>query len=253
MVKKRVIPLLLTMSGRLVKGRNFKHYRDTGTLQTALRTFSAQDADELIFVDLDRTEASFSSTLELVRSVIDECYMPIAIGGGIHTVSQVGQLLETGADKVIVTTEAFRNPSMLNEIINLFGAQALIVGVDYILGDRGTEVYVDLGQERTHQNVDGYVRFLNDVGVGEIMLNCISRDGTLSGFDLDTIEKVSSASSVPVIASGGAKNFQCLVDLFERTEASGAAVGSLFYFGDNNPIRARAYLTNAGVPSRSLK
>jgi cyclase len=253
MLKKRVIPVLLLRDGRMVKGVQFANYRDTGNPRTAVRIYSAQDADELVFLDIQGSLASRKALVEVVRDAAIECFMPLAAGGGIESVDDVRELLAAGADKVVVTTAAFTRQGLVARIADRFGAQCVVAGVDYRVGPEGTRVWIRSGNEATTLDPLEHAVALAAEGAGEILLNCIDRDGTMGGYDLGMARRVAAAVPVPVIVSGGAGNFMHVAELLCSTEASAAACASLFHFGDNTPIRARSYLKNLGIPMRILK
>lgn len=253
MLKKRVIPVLLLRNGRMVKGVKFSNYRDTGNPRTAVRIYSAQDADELVFLDIQASLESRNALVDIVREAATECFMPLAAGGGIRSIDEVRELLLAGADKVVVTTAAVTDPQLVSEIAELFGSQCVVVGIDYRRGPDGDRVWIRCGTEATDLDPVEHAKALVERGAGEIFLNSIDRDGTMQGYDLEVAERVASAVDVPVIVCGGAGNFMHLADLLKNTSASAAACASVFHFGDNNPIRARSYLRNLDVPMRVLK
>jgi cyclase len=253
MLKKRVIPVLLLRDGRMVKGVQFGNYRDTGNPRTAVRIYSAQDADELVFLDIDASLKSHETMVEIIREAASECFMPLAAGGGIRSICDVRELLLAGADKVIVTTSAVTNPGLIKEIAERFGAQCVVAGIDYKIDDHGSHVWIRCGTEKTRLDPVQHAISLVELGAGEIFLNSIDRDGTMQGYDLEMASKVADSVSVPVIVAGGAGNFMHLAELLRNTGASAAACASLFHFGDNNPIRARSYLRNLEIPMRVLK
>ena len=254
MLKKRVIPVLLLRDGRMVKGVRFTDFRDTGNPRTAVRIYSAQDADELVFLDTQAGMQSHQALLEIVRDAAEECFMPLAAGGGISTIEEARELLMAGADKVVVTTAGVTQPALLKDIASRFGNQALVAGIDY-KNDAldNARVWIRCGSEPTDIEPVAHAKALVALGAGEILLNSIDRDGTMSGYDLEMASAIANAVNVPVIACGGAGNFMHIADLFNSTTVSAAACASIFHFGDNNPIRARAYLKNLGLPCRNLK
>lgn len=253
MLKKRVIPMLLLRNGRMVKGVNFDNYRDTGNPSTAVRIYTSQDTDELIFLDIDASLNSRATLVDIVRESAKECFMPLAAGGGISSVDDVRQLLLAGADKVVITTSAVTNPQLITEVSKHFGNQCVVAGIDYKTNGNESKVWIRCGTEETELDPLEHAKRLVQRGAGEIILNSIDRDGKMMGYDLVMAEKVASALHVPVIIAGGAGNFAHLAELLGRTSASAAACASLFHFGDNNPIRARSHLKNLSIDMRQLK
>lgn len=253
MLKKRVIPVLLLANGRMVKGKQFANYRDTGAPSSAVRIYNAQYADELVFLDIEATVNSRGALLDIVQTAAAESFMPLAVGGGIETLDDIRALLRAGADKVVITTAAVRDPSLIEAGARTFGSQCIVAGIDF--RGRGTqaEAWIRCGKDATGLAVLDLAQRLESLGAGEILLNSIDGDGTMTGYDLETAAKVADAVSVPVIISGGAGNFQHLADAFQRTGVAATACASLFHFGDNNPIRARSFLKNLGIPVRVVK
>jgi imidazole glycerol-phosphate synthase subunit HisF len=252
-LKKRVIPVLLLRDGRMVKGQQFKDFRDTGEPRTAVRIYSAQDADELVFLDIDGRLRSQDALVDVVSTAAEECFMPLAAGGGVRTLGTVRRLLLAGADKVVITTAGVVDPGLIQQAAERFGSQCVVAGIDYRAGPGGDRVWVRCGTEPTDLTPLEHARRLVDLGAGEILLNSIDRDGMMQGYDLEVAHEVAEAVPIPVIVCGGAGHFMHLAEVLGTTSVSAAACASLFHFGDNNPIRARSYLRNLGIPMRVLK
>ena len=253
MLKKRIIPVLLLKDKRMVKGKKFKDFIDTGEPKTAVRIYSAQDADELVFLDIDNNSSSLGNLIEIVKQASEECFMPLAAGGGISDINQARELLKAGADKIVVNTSCVKNPSLIKEISEEFGEQCVIGSIDYKISNNLREVWIKSGKLNTNLDPLEHAKNLIKLGAGEILLNSIDRDGMMEGYDLEYADKVSREINVPLIVCGGAGNYMHLADLLNNTSISAAACASLFHFGDNNPIRARSYLKNLDIPMRMLK
>ena len=190
MLKKRVIPMLLLRNGRMVKGVNFDNYRDTGNPATAVRIYTSQDTDELIFLDIDASLNSRAALVDIVRESAKECFMPLAAGGGISSVDDVRQLLLAGADKVVITTSAVTNPQLITEVSKHFGNQCVVAGIDYKTNGNESKVWIRCGTEETELEPLAHAKRLVQLGAGEIILNSIDRDGKMMGYDLVIAEKV---------------------------------------------------------------
>jgi cyclase len=252
-LKKRVIPVLLLSNGRMVKGRQFKDYRDTGDPRSAARIYNAQYADELVFVDIQAGLESRGALLDVVRMAATECFMPLTVGGGITHIDDVRGLLLAGADKVIITTAAVREPGLITQAARMFGSQCVVAGIDF-RGEAGdAKVWIRCGTEATDLDPVDHARGLAALGAGEILLNAIDRDGMMTGYDLEMASRVADAVGIPVIICGGAGHFAHLAEVLQQTTVAAAACASLFHFGDNNPIRARSHLRNLGIPVRVVK
>lgn len=253
MLKKRVIPVLLLSNGRMVKGRQFTDFRDTGDPKSAARIYNAQYADELAFIDIQASLETRGALLAIVHSAASECFMPLTVGGGISDIADIRALLLAGADKVVITTAAVLQPDLIRQGAEMFGSQCIVAGIDFRVQAGKASVWIKCGSQATDLDPVTHARRLVELGAGEIFLNSIDRDGMMAGYDLDVASKIADAVSVPVIVCGGAGNFSHLAEALQETNVSAAACASLFHFGDNNPIRARAHLRNLGVPVRVVK
>jgi cyclase len=251
MLKKRIIPVqLLLASGRLVKTQRFDGWRDVGDPVASSRVYNAQLADELVFLNIDREVRSIDPLLPLLERVSEVCFMPLALGGGIRSARDAELLIRHGADKVIVNSLVYRTPEVVREIASTFGNQAVVVSIDARWDESGL-AYVpcsNCGKTREDVSLRAHVARAVELGAGEIFINSIDRDGTMSGYDTALIREVAAAAgTVPVIACGGAGNYTHMRDAFLETGVNALACGSLFNFGDNNPIRAKAFLSNCGL------
>jgi imidazole glycerol-phosphate synthase subunit HisF len=251
-LKKRLIPVLLLKNGRMVKGRQFRDYRDTGDPISASRIYNAQKADELMFLDIDASRDGRSALLQVVQKVSEECFMPFTVGGGVRTIDDIRDLLHAGADKVLINTSAATNPAFVEQAANIFGCQCIVSGVDVRKENGRYRVYTHCGSRRTDLDLCQHIQRLEAMGTGEILINSIDNDGMMKGYDGDLLKMVVSITKRPVIACGGAGNFQHLFDAFYLYGVHAVACASLFHFGDNNPIRARSFLKNKGIPVKTV-
>lgn len=247
MLKKRIIPIQLLLDGRLVKTVRFGEYRDVGDPVQSSKVYSDQDADELVFLNISRGERNIQQLLALLDRVAEVCFMPLALGGGIRSLEDAEVLIKSGADKVVVNSAAYRDPALLARIADKFGNQAVVASIDARRGPAGYELYSDCGRAREAVGLDEHITTIAAHGAGEILINSIDRDGTMSGYELELIERVTRAAPLPVIACGGAGTYEHMKEAFCSTAVSALACGSLFNFGDNNPIRAKAFLSNYGI------
>tara|TARA_B100002003_G_C14147963_1_gene552037 strand:- start:2976 stop:3740 length:765 start_codon:yes stop_codon:yes gene_type:complete len=254
MLKKRIIPVQLLIDNRLVKTVNFGNYRDVGNPVTSSKIYNATDADELVFLNINRDHRTVESLLSLIEKVSEVCFMPLSLGGGIKTLQDAEQLLKNGADKIVINSACYRDRTIISRIADQFGAQAVIVSIDTKLDELTNEyqLYSNCGRQLEDVSLEMHVKDSIDSGAGEIFINSIDKDGTMAGYDINLIKKVAEYSSVPVIACGGAGNFGHMKDVFLETVISALACGSLFNFGDNNPIREKAFLSNYGLPFKVI-
>lgn len=250
MLKRRIIPIQLLDGGRLVKTRAFEAPRDVGDPVASSKVYSAQQADELVFLDITRGDRAIAPMLKLLVKVSEVVFMPLALGGGIRTFEDAEALIRYGADKVVVDTAAYRTPELLTRIASRFGAQAVMVCIDVRRDpETGAPVlYSDCGRVREEVTFEEHVARVVAAGAGELLVQSIDRDGTMTGYDLPLVKAAVDLAPVPVIACGGAGTYEHMREAFQTTGASALACGSLFNFGDNNPMRAKAYLANHGLP-----
>ncbi len=245
----RVIPCLDIKDGRVVKGVQFQGLRDAGDPVECAGLYERQGADEIVLLDVSATPEGRGHTLDTVREVRFVLSIPLSVGGGVRSADDAGRLLEAGADKVGVNTAAVSRPALIGEIADRFGTQCTVLAVDAAAGAAGWEVVVESGRKRTGLDVVEWCQKAVAIGAGEILLTSWDRDGTRSGYDLDLISAVSSAVTVPVIASGGADRPGHLVAAIEAG-ASAALIASILHDGDTTVGELKRALGEAGIMVR---
>ena len=251
MLKKRIIPKILLKEGRAVKGVRFEDLRDVGNPVTNARIYDAQGADELIFLDITASQEKRDILYDVISRTAEECFMPFTVGGGVKTLDDIRLLLKAGADKISINTAAVERPEFLPEAADRFGSQCLIGAVDFKISDNGQyRIFTHGGQVETDIDPLIWSLKLQEMGVGELLLTSIDRDGTSEGFDLSLTRWIADAVDVPTIAAGGAGTLAHLAQGFTEGHASAVAVGSLFHFTDQSPIKARYYLKGEGIDVR---
>ena len=251
MLKIRIIPTLLYKNFGLVKGVGFDSWRRTGSALQAIMVYSVRGVDELIFLDISATSEEREPDYALVDELADECFMPLTVGGGIRTVEQVHKLLMVGADKVAINTATVENPELITQVAKRFGAQCVVVSIDYRTEPNGERrVYTHAGTRATELDPVRLARRAEELGAGEILLTSIERDGTMQGYDLEGIRQVSSMVSIPVIASGGAGNAAHAHKAIEHGHASAIAAASIFHFTEITPREIKEYLAGQGLQVR---
>jgi cyclase len=236
----------------MVKGVNFDNYRDTGDPVSAARIYNAQYVDELIIIDIDATNEGRCFSKEVIEKVSKECFMPLTIGGGINLIENIRELVLQGADKVVINSAAYLNEELITKAAEMFGKQCIVIGIDVRKEGDAYRLYRNSGQVLCNIELLDHVKRVEELGAGELFINNISKDGMMDGYDLELIELISSNSNLPIIACGGAGNFKHLAEAYIQTKVSGLAMASIFHFGDNNPIRARAYLKNNAVSIKEI-
>lgn len=231
MLQTRVIPCLLLQGEGLVKTTRFKDPTYIGDPINAIRIFNDKEVDELVFLDITASREGRGPALQAIHDFASECFMPVGYGGGIRSLDDARRVLSLGIEKIIVNSMALRRPSLVSELAREFGTQAVVVSIDAkkrLLG--GHEVFAAGGTEKTGLKAVDHARRMVELGAGEIFLNSIDRDGTLSGYDLALVRSVASAVSVPVIACGGAGSLEHFSEAVFEGHASAVSAGSMFVF-----------------------
>lgn len=253
MLAKRIIPCLDVKDGRVVKGVHFVNLRDAGDPVEHARFYNAEGADELVFLDITASYEGRATTVEMVRRVASEVFMPFAVGGGVRTVEDIRTLLLAGADKVSINTAAVRNPSLLTEAAERFGSQCIIIAVDakrVSLDPPRWEVYVNGGRTPTGLDALEWTVRAVELGAGEVLLTSMDADGTLAGYDIALTRAVAEAVSVPVIASGGAGKLEHFAEVLTEGRADAALAASLFHDRVLSIGQVKEYLAAQGIPVR---
>ena len=248
----RVIPCLDVDGGRVVKGINFKQLRDAGDPVELARTYDAEGADELTFLDISASHEGRATTMEIVSRTAEQVFIPLTVGGGVSSVGDVDRLLRAGADKVAVNTAAIRRPELVAEIADRFGRQVLVLSVDARRAAdtaSGFEVTTHGGRRPAGLDAVEWAARAAALGAGEILLNSMAADGTRAGFDTDLIRLVRREVSVPLIASGGAGAAEHFAPAVEAG-ADAVLAASVFHFGVLRIGDVKDALAEAGVPVR---
>ncbi len=250
MLTKRIIPCLDVKDGQTVKGINFVQLRQAGDPVELGKAYAEQGADELVYLDITATVEGRSTFVELVKAVALNVNIPFTVGGGISNENDVRQLLEAGADKVTVNSAAVRNPDLVNRLAKNFGSQCVVVAIDAKFLDGQWTVFVDGGRTPTEKQTLSWAREVTDRGAGEILLTSMDHDGTKNGFAVEITRQVSESVSVPVIASGGAGNYEHFLEIFDKGKADAALAASIFHFGEIPIPDLKKYLKEHNVAVR---
>lgn len=244
---------MLSKGDVLVKGKRFAEHRVVGKMNSLLRIWSDQEVDELMLLDIRLDSTNRNDFLLQVKAACESVNFPLTVGGGVKTREYFSELLQSGADKVAICSEAIRRPNFVELLANEFGSQAVVVVIDYKVESGKVQVLSDKGSKIESVDFEEIINQLQELGAGEIVLQNVDREGTKLGLDIETVKIIEHNLNVPLILTGGVGNFAHLREALENPIVSGVACGSLFYFGDNSPIRARAYLRNAGIEVRKSK
>ena len=279
MLTKRIIPCLDVDAGRVVKGISFVELRDAGDPAELAAVYDREGGDELVFLDITASSDSRDTMVDVVHRVSEEVFIPLTVGGGIRTVEDIRRMLKAGADKVSLNTAAVNNPALIGEGAVQFGNQCIVVAIDAkrvdhpppdsgpsrhsresgkpetdasLALDSGSrwEVYTRGGRTPTGIDAIKWAARAVELGSGEILLTSMDEDGQKRGYDLELTCAVSQATSVPVIASGGAGNLEHLYDALDAGQADAVLAASIFHFGEYSIGEAKDYLSRRGVPVR---
>ena len=256
----RVIPCLDVTEGRVVKGTNFVDLRDAGDPVELAARYDLEGADELVFLDITASSDNRDTTIDMVRAVAEQVYIPFTVGGGIRTLEDARSMLQAGADKVSVNTAAVERPELITEIAEVFGSQCVVCAIDARgrgpADDDGNpiptgwEVYLHGGRTPTGIDAVEWAARAVELGAGEILLTSMDRDGTREGFDHELTRAISDAVSVPVIASGGVGTLDHLVDGVSVGRADAVLAASIFHFREHTVAEAKSAMAAAGIDVR---
>src|SRR5437867_2104961 len=246
MLTKRLIPCLDVDRGRVVKGVKFFDHVDAGDPGGEARRYQDDGADELVFYDITASHEGREIMAGLVAKVVEQCFMPLTVGGGIRTLDDATRLIQAGAEKVSINSSAVKNPKLLAEISRKFGRCATVLGLDanrvQIDGREQWHVFINGGRVDTGIDVMAWVKQAEKNGAGEIVLNVMNADGTTAGYDLEMTAAVSAAVKIPVVASGGAGNPQHIYDVLTTGRADAALAASIFHFNQYSVPQVKQFL-----------
>ena len=253
---KRIIPCLDVDAGRVVKGVRFLDIRDAGDPLEVARCYDEQGADELAFLDITASNEERDTMLHVVEAVAGEVFIPLTVGGGIRTLDDIRRLLNAGADKISINTAAVNNPELVREATREFGSQCIVVAIDAKQASANGarpkwQVFTHGGRRETGIDAVAWAEKMTSYGAGEILLTSMDRDGTRDGFDLSLTRAVSTAVSIPVIASGGVGNLEHLVEGVIEGKADAVLAASIFHFGEYTVRQAKQKMAQHGIEVRS--
>ncbi|ADD69754.1 imidazoleglycerol phosphate synthase, cyclase subunit [Denitrovibrio acetiphilus DSM 12809] len=252
MLAKRIIPCLDVKDGRVVKGTNFVNLRDAGDPVEVAQIYDEQGADELTFLDITASSDNRGIILDVVAKTAERVFMPVTVGGGVREVSDIRNLLNSGADKVSINTAAVHNPDFVKESALKFGSQCTVVAIDAKrkADGSGWEVYTHGGRKPTGLDAVEWALKMESFGAGEILLTSMDCDGTKDGYDNGLNAAISEALMIPVIASGGVGSPEHIYDGLTRGKADAALAASIFHFREYTIGEVKQYLKERNVPVR---
>ncbi|MFH1841400.1 MAG: imidazole glycerol phosphate synthase cyclase subunit [Candidatus Nealsonbacteria bacterium] len=247
MLKKRLIACLLWRDGLIVQSVSFKHTNFIGDAFTAVDFFNTWAIDEIIILDVSRDDKKRNLYYQNIQEISHRCFVPLAVGGKIHSVDQIREFLKLGADKVVINTEAVKNPNFITEAARSFGSQCIVVSIDV---NKDYKVCIENGGVATEWSPFDWAKKAEELGAGEIFLTSIERDGSRNGYDLELIKGVAERINIPVIASGGVGNWQHLVEGINIGKADAVSAANIFHYSDQSTKKAKNYLKEAGIKVR---
>lgn len=250
MLKNRVITTMLFNGTTLVKGTNFNNSRRAGSPISTIKIYNSRDVDEILFFDIEKNNSTEQFNIDFIKELTDECSVPITIGGGIKKIKNIDDLLFAGADKISINTELYNNPNLLDEAAKKFGSQTIVVGIDYKEISKNVFKCTSFsGRKILNKDPAQWIKECENRGAGEFVVTSIDRDGLMKGYDNNMIKKLSSLTSVPIIASGGAGTYDHFFDVF-KSGASAAAAASIYHFTENTPAEAKKFLNKKKISVR---
>jgi len=243
--------MFLLSHGRLMKGTRFTDYIDVGDPISQAMIYDAQGADEIIIVDINATAESRHIPTSIIKSMITKCRLPIAVGGGIRSVSDAARCFEAGADKIVLNSAAVENTILVRKLASEFGTQSVVVSIDVKRNVKGSyDIYTHSGKQKHTISLQDFIRQIVDYGAGELIITSIDREGTLSGFDHTVYKNLRKDVPISFIASGGAGCYDDIVNLFKETDCDACALGKILFLRDYDIVRIKSYLTGRQVITR---
>lgn len=248
---KRIIPCLDVEDGRVVKGVQFVDIRDAGDPVEVAKRYNDAGADEITFLDITASHQERDTTIDTVKRMASQVFIPLTVGGGVRTCDDIRNLLNAGADKVSINSAAVFNPEFVGEAAERFGSQCIVVAIDAKqVGDNKWEIFTHGGRKPTGIDAVEWAVKMQGLGAGEILLTSMDQDGVKKGFDLAVTRAVSDAVSIPVIASGGVGNLQHLADGVLEGHADAVLAASIFHFGEYSVQEAKEHMASCGIEMR---
>ncbi|MFA5004551.1 MAG: imidazole glycerol phosphate synthase subunit HisF [Candidatus Omnitrophota bacterium] len=250
MLSKRIIPCLDIKEGRVVKGVKFLSLRDAGDPVEVAQAYDAQGADELVFLDITASFEKRKTLVSLVEKIAKNIFMPFTVGGGIGDLSDIRDILNAGAEKVSLNTQAVKCPELISDASGRFGSQCIVLAIDAKKQKDRWEVFINGGRTPTGINALEWARKAAKLGAGEILLTSMDYDGTKDGYDLELTKAVTKHVDIPVIASGGAGKLEDFYDVFALANADAALAASLFHYEVYSIKQVKEFLKQKGIPVR---
>jgi len=251
---RRIIPCLDVRDGQVVKGVRFRDHRVMGGIIELAARYRDEGADELVFYDITASPEGRSVDVDWVRRVSETIDIPFCVAGGIRSLESAERVLSQGADKISINTPALENPGLIDQLVKAFGSQCVVIGVDSMADEDGYSVRSHTGTPDAMKNPDrmtlDWLREVVDRGAGEVVLNCMSADGTREGYDIDQLRAARRVLPIPLVASGGAGNVGHFISVFEQADVDAALAATVFHSGQIPIPQLKRSLANAGIEVR---
>lgn len=254
MLKIRIIPTLLVKTVGLVKGIRFDSWRRVDTVLPAIKVYNMREVDELIVLDIMASRENREPDYDSISEFSEECFVPLTVGGGISNLDHIRKALLAGADKVCINSAAYDNIDLIREASEKYGSQCIVASIDFKRAEDGKiSCYSHSGTRVQKYHPVDWAIAIAEAGAGEIIATSIDLDGTMQGYDLDILKKIVAEVNIPVIASGGAGNYQHMLDAIQKAGVSAVAAASIFHFTQQTPLEAKNFLGKHGIPVRRFR
>ncbi len=255
MLAKRIIPCLDIRDGRVVKGVQFKNHEDVGGILELSNKY--KEADELVFYDITASTEGRVVDKTWVEKVAQTINIPFCVAGGIKSIDQAKKILNNGADKVSINTPALTNPKLIEQLAHEFGSQAIVIGIDSFAIDKDYYVFSHTGKESTQKNTGlktkDWIQTVQNLGAGEVVINCMNQDGLRKGYDISQLQYLQTDCDIPIVASGGAGKKEDFLDVFLKTNVTGALAASIFHKQKLDISELKNFLLKNNVSTREVK
>ncbi|MFN3550929.1 MAG: imidazole glycerol phosphate synthase subunit HisF [Endomicrobiia bacterium] len=247
----RIIPCLDVKEGKVVKGVKFKNLRYAGDPVELAKWYSDEGADEIVFLDITATIEKRKTILDVVEKTAKNVFVPLTVGGGIKSITDIRDLLNAGADKVAINTACVKNPNLIKQSAEMFGSQCIVVAIDAKKVKKNKwEVYINAGTKPTGIDVIEWVKQVESLQAGEILLTSIDADGTKQGYDIELTKNVVKNVSIPVVASGGAGKIEHFIEVVKKTKVSAVLAASVFHYKKYSIKKIKKAMFDASIPVR---
>ncbi|MBA1339977.1 MAG: cyclase [Pelagibacterales bacterium] len=250
MLKNRIIPCLDVKNGRVVKGINFVDLKDAGDPVEQAKIYSKSGADEICFLDITASHENRETIYDVIKRTSENCFVPLTVGGGVKSLSDINKLLISGADKVSINTAAVNDHNLIKESSKKFGSQCIVVAIDVKKKINKWEIFTSGGRIETGIDAINFAKKMEDCGAGELLITSMDRDGTQKGYDNDLISEIERKVNIPIIASGGVGNLKHLEEGITKGHANALLAASIFHYGKYSIMEVKNYLKSRQIPVR---